>query len=316
MKKAFITGISGFAGSHLASFLLSQGFSVSGTYLTSDSLENLSNRNELSLHQVNLLDENKTHSAINSEKPDFIFHLAALSPPGKSFDNPKETFITNISSQLNVFQAIKNSKLTKARILIVSSAEVYGHVSKDDLPIDEETPFNPTNPYAVSKLTQDFLGLQAFLTDKLKIVRVRPFNHIGPRQSTMFAISAFAKRIVEIEKGKIDSMKVGNLSAKRDFTDVRDMVKAYKLALEKGAEGEVYNIGSGTSHQMSEILEMLTGMSTKEIKVENDPALMRPADDPELVCDNTKFKTLTGWEPEIPIETTLKDTLDYWRDII
>jgi len=316
MKKALITGITGFAGSFLAENLVNNGFQVSGTYLSDDSLKNLSKNDNYSLYKINLLDEDKVLKFIASENPDYIFHLAALTSPKNSFDNPKETFINNVSAQLNLLEAIKKNNLSEVRILIVSSAEVYGLVSAKDLPIDEDTSFNPANPYAVSKLAQDFLGLQYFHSYKLKIVRVRPFNHIGPRQSPDFVVSGFAKRIAEIEKGKQTVIKIGNISSKRDFTDVKDMVEAYRLVLEKGKEGEVYNLGSGRSWEISEILGKLIKISKSEIKTEEDPNLLRPSDNPELVCDYSKFEELTGWKPQIPIEKSLVDTLNYWRNII
>ena len=184
-----------------------------------------------------------------------------------------------------------------------------------DLPIGEETEIRPVNPYAVSKVACDFLGLQYFLSYKLPIVRVRPFNHIGPRQSPSFVVAAFAKKIAEIEKNKIPPViKVGNLSPKRDFTDVRDTVWGYQLLIEKGEPGEVYNIGSGRSYEIKYILDTLLSFSDKKITIETDSALMRPVDVPELVCDNSKIKKVTGWEPKIPIEQTLRETLDYWRN--
>lgn len=316
MKKAFITGISGFAGSYLASHLLKEGFEVSGTYLFEESLNLLQDKDELSLHKLNLLDEDRISKVLKIEKPDYIFHLAAVTSPKKSFENPKDTFNNNISAQLNLFQGIKEHNLNHAKILIISSAEVYGLISKENLPIDEETPFNPTNPYAVSKLAQDILGLQYYLSNKFRVVRVRPFNHVGPRQAPAFVVSAFAKRIADIEKGKEKTMKVGNLKSKRDFTDVRDMVKAYLLALEKGKEGDVYNIGSGKSYEISKILEMMLNLAKTEIKTEQDSSLIMPVDNPELVCNYSKFHKLTGWTPQIPIWKTIKDTLDYWRQIV
>lgn len=312
MKKAFITGISGFAGSYLSERLLEEGFEVLGTYLTLESLETLPNKDKLKLYEINLLDEKKTSEVIDHEKPDYLFHLAALTSPKDSFKSPKENFTNNISAQINILEAVAKS-CPQTKVLIVSSAEVYGLVSKEDLPIDEETPFFPTNPYAVSKLAQDFLGLQYFLSHKLKTIRVRPFNHVGPRQSPNFVVSAFAKRIAEIEKGKEKIMKVGNLTSKRDFTDVRDMVNAYLLALEKGREGDVYNLGSGKSFEISEILKILITLSRVEIETQKDQSLSLPSDNPELICNYSKFENLTGWKPQIPIEKTLQDTLDYWR---
>lgn len=317
MTKALITGITGFAGGYLADHLLKKNqFEVSGTYVSDDGLKNLENKDSLKLYKVNLLDEDATNKMIAYEKPEMIFHLAALTSAKLSFGSPRETFVNNVSAQINLLEAIKNNDLNNTKILVVSSAEVYGLVSKEDLPIDEDTPLRPTNPYAVSKLSQDFLALQYHLSHKLNIVRVRPFNHVGPRQSPQFVIAAFAKRIAEIEKGKENVMKVGNLESKRDFTDVRDIVRAYLLALEKGESGEVYNLGSGESHRISEILDMMRGMSNDEINVENDPSLIRPSDDPELLCDFSKFANLTGWKPEIPIEKTLKDTLEYFRGTV
>jgi GDP-4-dehydro-6-deoxy-D-mannose reductase len=212
---------------------------------------------------------------------------------------------------------MRKSNLLNSKTLVVASAEVYGSVKKEDLPMNEETSLNPTNPYAVSKLAQDFLGRQYFLSYGLKAVRVRPFNHVGPGQAPIFVVSAFAQKIVEIEKGKRKPiLPVGNLEARRDFTDVRDVVKAYSLLMEKGEFGEVYNIGSGVSYKISQILEMLLSFSSAKITINVDKSLFRPIDDPELVCDPLKINKLTGWKPEIPIEKTLKDTLDYWRNII
>lgn len=314
MKKAFITGLTGFAGKHLAKHLVENGFDVSGTYLFEESLNDFKEKDNYKLHQLDLNNSEKTFSLIESEKPDYIFHLAAISSPRQSFVDPMSTFITNIAGELNILESVRKLDLVGAKILIISSAEVYGHVDPKDLPMDEETSFMPTNPYAVSKITQDYLALMYKLTHKLNIVRVRPFNHVGPGQAPTFAISAFAKKIVEVEKGRESIVKIGNLTSKRDFTDVRDMVKAYLLALEKGENGQVYNLGSGKSYLMFDILNMMIKMSKVEIKTEEDPALMSPSDDPELLCDPAKFMNLTGWKAEIPIEKTLSDTLDYWRE--
>lgn len=317
MTKVLITGITGFAGNYLSDFLLKQNkFEVGGTYHNDKSLANLDNKDSLKLYKVDLLDSDATDKLIQYEKPEYLFHLAALTSAKRSFSDPKETFVNNVSGQINLLESIVKSGHTDTKILIVSSAEVYGLVKPEDLPIDEQTPFNPTNPYSVSKLAQDFLGLQYFNSNNLNIVRVRPFNHVGPRQAPHFVVSSFANKIALIEKGKASVMTVGNLEAKRDFTDVRDMVRAYLLAIEKGNSGDVYNLGSGKSHKISEILEIMINMSKTEIKVEKDPSLIRPSDDPELLCDPSKFENLTGWRPEIPIEKTLEDTLEYFRGIV
>lgn len=317
MTKVLITGITGFAGSYLSEHLLKENkFEVSGTYLNDTSLANLENKDSIKLYKVNLIDADATAKLIQYEKPDYLFHLAALPSAKKSYSDPSGTFINNVLSEINLLEAVRSNHFSETKILIVSSAEVYGLVTAEDLPINEEVPFRPTSPYSVSKLAQDFLGLQYFLSHKLKIIRVRPFNHVGPRQSPHFVVSAFAKRIAEIEKGDENIMQVGNLESKRDFTDVRDMVRAYLMAIEMGESGEVYNIGSGKSHKISEILEIMKKMSKTDIKVMQDPNLIRPLDDPELLCDPTKFENLTGWKPEIPIEKTLEDTLEYFRGIV
>lgn len=319
-KKILVTGASGFAGSHLTEYLVGRNNDneLYGTYLSDDSLKNLEAvKNSISLTKLDLSNEKEVFELVGKIKPDTIFHLAAMASGADSFSSPAESMTNNIRSQVNILEGVRRSNLIDSKILIISSAEVYGIVEEKDLPIDEEVSFKPTNPYAVSKLTQDFLGLQYFLSYNLKIIRVRPFNHIGPRQSPGFAVAAFAKKIVEIEKGKRNGvLNVGNLAAKRDFTDVRDMVKAYDLALSKGVFGEVYNLGSGISYKISEILNKLLSLSKAKIRVEVDESLLRPIDDPELVCDASKFKKLTGWTPEIGIDTTFKDTLDYWRNII
>lgn len=316
MKKVLITGITGFAGSFLAEHVLTLGdCEISGTFLTKSSIENVANIQEkVDLVKVNLMDEKAVATLISDKKPDLVYHLAALAAPGKSFDTPAITFTNNVVAEMNILEAIRKEKVSP-RILIVSSAEIYGLVTKEDLPIDENTPFNPTNPYAVSKLAQDYLGLQYSLSHGLDVIRVRPFNHIGPRQSLAFAVSSFAKGIADIEKGVVSPvLKVGNLEAKRDFTDVRDMVRAYSLIVEKGKKGEVYNIGSGISHTMKEIVEIMQSKSHAEFTLQQDEARMRPSDNPELLCDNRKMKERTGWAPEIPLEKTIEDILNYWRN--
>lgn len=318
-KKVLITGITGFAGSYLANYLAkTKNFNLSGTYLFEDSLKNIQDiKNEINAVKVNLMDFEETQNLINSVRPDLVFHLAALTSPADSFKNPSETITNNISAEVNVLEALRQASLNEARILITSSADVYGKVLKEDLPMNEETKLMPTNPYSVSKIAQDYLGLQYFLSYNIKVIRVRPFNHIGPKQSPNFAVSSFAQKIAEIEKGRNKPViYVGNLDTRRDFTDVRDMVKAYVLILEKGKEGEVYNIGSGVSYEMGDILNKLLVLSKVKIDVKIDQSLFRPTDTPELICDYTKMKRITNWSPQISIEQTLQDILDYWRKIV
>lgn len=318
MKKVLITGASGFVGGWLAEHLLHIGNSeIYGTYLTEDSKEMSPVKDKMTFLQADLSQKDVIEKIISEVKPDEVYHLAALASVASSFKDPVATFHNNIDVEIFLLESLKHVGLTNTRVLIVGSAEVYGYVRPENLPIDEATPLRPANPYAVTKIAQDFLGLQYNISYKMPLIRVRPFNHIGPRQATGFVVADFAKQIAEIEKGKQEPViQVGNLEAKRDFTDVRDMVKAYALILEKGVPGDAYNIGSGKSVKISEILDTLIGMSTVHIERQVDEAKLRPSDVPEIVCNNTKIRSVTGWNPEIALETTLKDTLDYWRNIV
>jgi GDP-4-dehydro-6-deoxy-D-mannose reductase len=319
MKKVLITGITGFVGQHLAKHFLSQSdYEVVGTYRSEASLDSLQDLKEhVSFLQLDLMDPKAVSELLLTEKPDYICHLAAQASPAISFKNPSETLTNNIVAELNVLEALRSEELKGTRILIVSTGEVYGAVTPADLPVDELTPMRPVSPYSVSKIAQDYLALQYFLAYHVDIVRVRPFNHTGPGQKAGYVVSDFARQIVAIEQKKNDPIIfVGNLEAKRDFTDVRDVVRAYQLALEKGVSGEVYNIGSGTSRKIADILETLRSHSQQEIEVKTDPSRFRPIDVPEIVCDYQKFQELTGWKPEIPFEKTLQDILDYLRKIV
>ncbi len=311
MAKVFITGINGFVGKHLIKeYPNDEIFGLVKTSIDENLGENVKK------FQGDILDSSGIRKIIEEVKPDIIFHLAALTSPSESLKNPVETLDNNIKGQLNILEAVRNLELD-CKTLVVSSAEIYGSVSEKDLPINENVQFLPTTPYAVSKITQDFLGYQYFKSYGVKSIRVRPFNHIGPGQAPMFVVSAFAKQIAMIEKGQQEPvMKVGNLTPKRDFTDVRDVSRAYKLLMEKGEIGEVYNIGSGKSYGINEILNILISFSTEKIEVREDPSLVRKVDVKELRCDYTKLKNDTSWEPEIEIEKSLKDTLDYWRNIL
>ena len=221
MKKVFITGITGFAGSFLAEHIASQkDYEIFGSFLSDTNLENTASvKEKVSLRQIDLRDSQKLQDLIKEIRPDFVYHLAALTSPADSFKNPAGFINNNTEAEVNLLEAIRVAGIFP-KVLIASSAEVYGEVAAGNLPIDEDTPLRPATPYAVSKIAQDFLGLQYFISYKIPVIRVRPFNHIGPRQAPNFVVSSFSKRIVDIERGKESVMRVGNLMAKRDFTDV------------------------------------------------------------------------------------------------
>lgn len=313
--KALITGIAGFAGSHLVETLLTEKVEVAGIIYHSSHSKNLgSSLSKTKIFAGDLNDPKFVNRVVRDFKPDHIYHLAAQSSAAVSLADPEATLIGNMKSELNILEAVRNYNLTP-RILITGSAEEYGIVEKKDLPIDEDTPFRPIQPYAVSKIAQDFLAYQYYLAYKLDVVRVRPFNHIGPRQRTDFVVADFSNQVAQIKRGEKEPVvRVGNIEVKRDFTDVRDMVKAYFLALEKGEAGEVYNLGSGRSYSIGWILDQLIGLSGVKIKLELEEKRLRPIDIPETICDYSKFNKKTGWQPTIPIEQTLKDTLQYYLD--
>ena len=311
--KALITGIAGFAGSHLAEYLLAHtGLEVSGIIHKRD--ENIAHlRDRLTLFRGDLRDADSVHGILAQASPDYIFHLAAQAFVPLSWRDPWGTLENNIRITLNILEAVVALGI-KPRILIVGSADEYGLVSENELPISEDAPLRPYSPYAVSKIAQDMLGYQYHVSYKLPIVRVRPFNHIGPRQSEAFVAADFAKQIAEAELGlRRPVIRVGNLEAKRDFSDVRDIVRGYYLALTRGEPGEVYNLGAEQAFSIRELLDRLLGMSAIPLEVEQDPARLRPSDVPIVVSDCAKIREQTGWRPQIPIEQSLRDVLEYWR---
>lgn len=314
--KVFITGVTGFVGSHLAEFCLGRpDVEVFGTYRWRSRMENIERIKDLQLVEMDMLDAASVENAVRSVKPNWIFHLAAQSFVPTSWNAPAQTFTTNVIGQINLFEALRKLDLMETRFLVAGSSEEYGLVHPDEIPIRETNPLRPLSPYAVSKVAQDYLGFQYFRSYGLKVVRTRAFNHGGPRRGEVLLPSDFAKQIAEIEKGAREPVvKVGDLSTRRDFTDVRDIVRAYWLALEKGEPGDVYNIGSGQALSIQEMLDLLLSFSDISIEVRQVPEKMRPSDVKLLICDPTKFRELTGWAPQIPLETMLRDTLDYWRE--
>ena len=314
--RALITGISGFVGSHLAEFLLSHtDWQVAGTvYGRLDNIEHL--RDRLLLFPAELSRLEVTRFIVEETQPDAIFHLAAQPIPQLSRTDPWFTLENNIRAQLNILEAVTQLGL-RSRVLVVGSSEEYGYIRPEDLPIDEETPLRPASAYGVSKIGQDYLGMQYHLSHGVETVRVRPFNHIGPRQRQGFVAPDFARQIAEIELGRrAPEVMVGALDAIRDFSDVRDIVRAYYLALMQGEPGEVYNLGSGEGHSVRELLEILIDYCGHPVKLVQDPQRMRPVEVPRVISDCTKIRACTGWQAEIPFAQSLHDVLDYWREQI
>jgi len=315
MRRVLITGVTGFAGSHLADYLLTRSdCEVFGIHRWRSRTENIEHlRDRITLLECDLRDAFSTRDTLERVRPDWIFHLAAQSFVPTSWTAPTESLTTNVVGQVNVFEAVRKLDM-HCRIQLACSSEEYGLVNPDEVPIKETNPLRPLSPYAVSKVGQDLLGYQYWMSWKLDCVRTRGFNHEGPRRGPVFVASDFARQIADIEKGiRPPVVSVGNLDSRRDFTDVRDMVKAYWLALEKGRPGEVYNICSERAWSIREVLDMLLGMTNAKIEVRQDPARLRPSDVPVLLGDCSRFRNETGWKPEIPFEQTLRDMLDYWR---
>ncbi len=313
-KNVLITGITGFAGSHLIELLLKKKLEVYGLCRWRSRTENIEHLNSrIHLIEGDLLDLTSLQKVIMDVRPDYVFHLAAQSFVPASWTSPAVTLEINVIGSCNLFEAIRAAKIDPI-VQIACSSEEYGWVNPNETPIKETNPLRPLSPYGVSKIAMDYLGYQYFKSYGIKIIRTRAFNHTGPRRGEVFVCSSFAKQIVEIEKGiKKPILYVGNLEAVRDFTDVRDMVRGYWLAVLKGKPGEIYNIASGKGVKISKVLAMLLGMSKVKITVKQDPSRMRPSDVPILLGDSTRFRKATGWKPEIKLEKTLKDILNYWR---
>jgi len=315
-KRVLITGITGFAGSHLAEHLLDLGgFEIYGLYRWRSRTENIEGfKDKFNLIEGDIRDASSMRHLIEEIKPDWVFHLAAQSYVPMSWKAPVETLSTNIIGEANLFEACRKTDCDPL-IHIAGSSEEYGFVLPDEVPIKETNPLRPLSPYGVSKVAQDLLAFQYFKSYGLKVIRTRAFNHTGPRRGEVFATSNFARQIVMIEKGKAEPIiRVGNLEAVRDFSDVRDIARAYTLALKKGEPGEVYNICSGKGIKIRQLLDMLLAQSKVDIEIKEDPARMRPSDVGFLIGDATRFRAKTGWRPEIPFEQTLADLLAFWRE--
>lgn len=319
--KVLITGITGFAGSYMADYILSldKNIEVFGTKRFTSSIGNIKHiLDKLTLVECELRDQNCVDCIVSQIKPDKIFHLAAQTYIPASFVYPFDTIITNITSTLGLMEAVRKFKLDTI-IHFCSSSEVYGRVEKNEVPINENNPMRPQNPYAVSKSACDLLVQQYYASYKLKVVISRAFGYIGPRAKDVFAYSSFAKQIVEIEKGLREPIiYVGNLKSVRTFLDIRDVVEAYWLLTEKCNYGEVYVIGSNVTMELSELLNKLLELSKVGNKVEIvvDKKLLRPSDVTLQIPDSSKFIKQTGWAPKILFEQTMRDLLNYWREEI
>ncbi|NOS72694.1 MAG: GDP-mannose 4,6-dehydratase [Verrucomicrobia bacterium] len=315
--RVLITGITGFVGSHMAEYALAQGAEVCGACRWRSNTENIATlRSSLRIIEADLRDQSSVQEMLATTQPDLIFHLAGQSQVMTSWHAPAETLQTNVIGQVHLLEAIRQRGGKFPMVLVVGSSEEYGLVEERDLPVTEDHQLQPLSPYAVSKVSQDLLAYQYFRSYGIPCIRARAFNHDGPRRGEVFVTSAFARQIAEIEQGLREPViLVGNLNARRDYTDVRDIVRGYWLLLEKGVPGEVYNLCSGRSHAIREILDFFLAQSkVKKIEVREDPTRLRPSDLPNLFGSAERIRAATGWVPTIPFEQTLLDVLNYWRE--
>jgi GDP-4-dehydro-6-deoxy-D-mannose reductase len=295
--RALVTGASGFVGTHLVEHLIGEGDEVTG----------LDRHGAQGAHGVDVTDGDATREAVAAASPEVVYHLAGWANVGTSWKHPVEVFEANAVGTLHVLLACRDAGVR--RVLVVGSADLYGKVEPQELPLTETSPLRPTSPYAASKAAAEDLALQAHLGFELETVCARPFNHLGPGQSEGFVAPGLAARIARAERDGQRSIPVGNLSARRDFTDVRDVVRAYRLMIERATPGEVYNVCSGVDVSIDDLAARLLGLAGGDLELETDPELLRPVDLPVLRGDAAKLTEATGWTPEIPLEQTLSDLL-------
>ena len=323
-KRVLITGVAGFVGSHLAENIIEHfpATIVHGTCRPKGSTDNIRQiLDKISLHEIDITDAASTHRIVDTIRPEVIYHLAAQSYVRTSWESPEATLSTNIIGQANLLEAVRSmaDDNYSPTVVVVGTSEEYGYVDGAESPLTENAPLRPLSPYAVSKIGQDFLGFQYFQTYGLNIIRLRAFNHTGPRRPTAFGDSKLAHTIAMIERGIAEPVVAyRDLTAVRDFTDVRDVVKAYVLASKRCAAGEVYNVCSGQGVSIKQIFDVLLACSkVRDIELVPDPSGPRPTDGGVVIGDNSKIKETTGWEPEISfLEKTLPDILNYWRENI
>jgi GDP-4-dehydro-6-deoxy-D-mannose reductase len=313
--RALVTGVSGFVGGHLAEHLtgmgdLVVGLSSSGRWPAGR--EAIGRAVRIEPFDLASGDDAGLADLIARKQPEAIYHLAAQANPQQSVTDPRGTWALNLGGTLTLLEAVKASGL-KPRVVLVGTGICYGNPGPEFLPVKEDCPLRPNNPYAASKAAADILGIQHHLSHGTDVVMVRPFNHSGPGQSSSYVLGALSRQVAEVEAGKKPRVEVGNLDVVRDFTDVRDVVRGYRLLAEKGVAGEVYNLGSGRGTRLSDALDFLRSKATVPVEVFIDPARVRPVDQPLLVADASKLRAATGWEPTYSIEQTLADMLDDWR---
>ncbi|OGB88339.1 hypothetical protein A3J44_03950 [candidate division WOR-1 bacterium RIFCSPHIGHO2_02_FULL_45_12] len=315
--RAFVTGINGFAGSYLAEILIQAGYSVGGTIFPGTSLDNISQiKEDIKLYPVNIVEKELCENVFAEFNPRIIFHLAGESSVKNSFTYPSKTIQTNLSGGLNILEIVRKV-LPRTKLLLVSSGDIYGEALLNNTLTDEEVKPIPNSPYGVSKAALDMLGRVYAKAFDLDVVIARPFSHIGPRQQENFFIPTVARQIVAIKRGKGDhSLRLGELKIFRDFTDVRDVVRAYILLADKGRKGEAYNICSGSQYLLKDLVDIMIGLSHEKIAVVLDPERVRCADLSRMKPDNNKIMNETGWRPTIDIKRSLKDVFDYWIKMV
>ena len=311
MKKVVIIGAAGFVGHYLIDHLYEQyGWSIVATKMKAETLE----KDGIKVADLDILEFDSVKALFEDERPDYIIHLAAQSSVALSWKNPQLTVDINIKGTCNILEAVRALDY-KPRVLLIGSGEEYGHIRPEESPVAENNPVRPGNIYAATKACQNMLGSIYARAYGMDVMMVRAFNHIGPNQLPIFVVADFCSQVAAIEKGEKEPVIcVGNLAAKRDFTDVRDVVRAYGMIMQHGKSGETYNVGRGNSIAINDILEKILAMAESDIKVQIDEKKFRPVDIPDIVADISLLQKDTEWKPEIALEQTLEETLNYWRE--
>ncbi len=313
--RVLVTGASGFVGGHLVEHLADSGDLVVGLSASGRWPADLAHLDRLARIEpcdlANIAADDLA-DLMTRKAPEAIYHLAAQANPQASLADPRGTWALNLGGALNLLEAVKTSGV-KARVVLVGSGVCYGNPGAEHQPVTESCPLRPNNPYSASKAAADLLGVQYFLSHGTDVVMARPFNHAGPRQSSTYVLSALARQVAEVEAGQKPRVEVGNLEIVRDFTDVRDVVRGYRLLAERGTPGEIYNLGTGLGTKLADALTTLASLSGRPVEVFVDPARVRPVDQPLLIADPSKLRASTGWSPRYSMDQTLADMLSYWR---